>query len=111
MVKNFNGSEWDMSSRCDCVHYVVYLISFGLFRAPEQKFRSGSFVSGAPNSRDEQKKGHSVRACLKFGPKSSDEQKTRHSLRSCSNFGSTSSDKQNKVIASADVRISARNQK
>ena len=56
-------------------------------------------------------KGNSVRRCSHFGPKSSDEQKKGHSLRRCSNFGSTSSDKQNKVIASADVRISARNKK
>ena len=33
------------------------------------------------------------------------------SHRRCSNFGSTSSDEQNKIIASADVRISARNKK
>ena len=45
------------------------------FRAPEQKFRSGPLVSGAPKSRDELKKGHSVRRCSNFGPKSSDEQK------------------------------------
>ena len=57
------------------------------------------------------KKGHSVRRCSNFGLKSSDEQKKGHSLRRCSNFGSTSSDEQHKVIASADVRISARNQK
>ena len=61
------------------------------FRAPGQKFRLGPLVSGAPKLRDEQKKGHSVRRCSNFGPKSSDEQ--------------------NKIIASADVRISARNQK
>ena len=60
------------------------------FRAPGQNFLLGPLVSGAPKSRDEQKKGHS--------------------FRRCSNFGSTSSDEQNKVIASADVRISARNQ-
>ena len=59
------------------------------FRAPRQKFRLGRLVSGTPKSRDEQKKGHSVRRC--------------------SNFGSTSSDERNKVIASADVRISVRN--
>ena len=57
------------------------------FRAPGQKFRLGSQVSDAPKSRDEQNKGHSVRRCSNFGPKSSDEQK--------------------KVIASADVQISA----
>ena len=57
------------------------------------------------------KKGHSVRRCSNFGLKSSDEQKKGHSLRRCSNFGSTSSDEQHKVIASADVRISALNQK
>ena len=57
------------------------------------------------------KKGHSVRRCSNFGLKSSDEQKKGHSLRRCSNFGSTSSDEQHKVKASADVRISARNQK
>ena len=51
----------------------------------------GPLVSGASKSRDEQKKGHS--------------------LRRCSNFGSTSSDEQNEIIASADVQISARNQK
>ena len=73
------------------------------FRAPGQKFRLGPLVSGATKSRDEQKKGHSVRRCLNFGPKSSDEQKMVHSLRRCSSFGSTSSDEQNKVIASADV--------
>ena len=38
------------------------------------------------------------------------EQKKGESLGRCSNFDSTSSDEQNKVIASADVRISARNQ-
>ena len=81
------------------------------FRVPGQKFRLGLLVSGASKSRDEQKKGHRVRKCSNFGPKSSDEQKKGHSLRRCSNFGSTSSDEQNKVIASADVRISARNQK
>ena len=57
------------------------------------------------------KKDHSVRRCSNFGLKSSDEQKKGHSLRRCSNFGSTSSDEPHKVIASADVRISARNQK
>ena len=57
------------------------------------------------------KKGHSVRRCSNFGLKSSDEQKKGHSLRRCSNSGSTSSDEQHTVIASADVRISARNQK
>ena len=81
------------------------------FRAPGQKFRLGSLVSGAPKSRDEQKTGQSVRRFSNFGPKSSDEQKKGHSLRRCLNFGSTSSDEQNTIIASADVRISARNQK
>ena len=81
------------------------------YRALGQKFRLGSLVSGAPKSRDEQKKGHSVRKCSNFGPKSSDEQKKGHSLRRCSKFGSIFSDEQNKVKASADVRISARNQK
>ena len=73
------------------------------FRAPGQKFRLGPLVSGAPKSRDEQKKGHSVRRCSTFGPKSSDKQIKGHSLRRCSNFRSTSSDEQNKVIAYADV--------
>ena len=77
------------------------------FRTPEQNFRLDPLVSGAPKSRDEQNKGHSVRRCSNFGPKSSDEQKKGHSLRRCSNFGSAFSDEQNKVIASADVRISA----
>ena len=81
------------------------------FRTPMKKFRLSPLVSGAPKSCDEQKKGHSVRRCSNFGPKSSDEQNEGHSLHRCSNFGSTSSDEQNKVIASADVRISARNQK
>ena len=81
------------------------------FRAPGQKIRLGPLVSGAPKTHDLQKKGHSVRRCSNFGLKSSDEQKKGHSLRRCSNFGSTSSDEQHKVIASADVRISARNQK
>ena len=79
------------------------------FRVPGQKFRLGSMVSGVPKLGDERKKGHSVRRCSNFGPKSSEEQKKGHSLRRCSNFGSTSSDEQNKVIASADVRISVRN--
>ena len=57
------------------------------------------------------KKGHSVRRCSNFGPKSIGEQKKGHSLCRCLNFGSTSSDEQKKVIASADVRIVARNQK
>ena len=57
------------------------------FRAPGQKFCLGPLVRGAPKSRNEQKKGHSVRRCSNFGPKLSDEQK--------------------KVIASADVQISA----
>ena len=61
------------------------------FRAPGQKFRLSLLISGAPKSRDEQKNGHS--------------------LRKCSNFGTTSSDEQNKLITSADVRISARNKK
>ena len=61
------------------------------FRAPGQKFCLGPLVGGAPKSSDEQKKGHSVRRR--------------------SNFCSASSDEQNKVIASADVRISARNKK
>ena len=56
-----------------------------------QNFRLGPLVSDVQKSRDEQKKGHS--------------------LRRCSNFGSTSSDEQNKVIASADDRILARNKK
>ena len=81
------------------------------FRAPGQKFRLGPLASGAPKSRDEQKKGHSFRRSSNFGPKSSDEQKKSHSHRRCSNFGSTSGDEQNKVTASADVRISARNKK
>ena len=80
------------------------------FRAPGQKFRLGFLVSGAPKSRDEQKKGHSVCRCSNFGLKSSNEQKKGRSLRRCSNFDLTSSDEQNKVIASADVRILARNQ-
>ena len=78
---------------------------------PGAKICLGSLVSGAPKSRDEQKKGHSSRRCSNFGLKSSDEQKKGHSLRRCSNFGSTSSNEQNMVMASADVRISARNQK
>ena len=69
------------------------------FRAPGQKFRLGPLVSGAPKSRDEHKKGRSVRRCSNFGPKSSNEQKKGHSLRRCSNYGSTSSDEPNKVIA------------
>ena len=84
------------------------------FRAPGQKFRLGPLVSGFPKSRDEQKKGHSVRRCSNFDPKSSDEQKKGHSVRRYSNFVSTSIvsiSSQNKVIASADVRISARNKK
>ena len=67
--------------------------------------------SVVPQNHVMSKKGQSVRRCSNFGPKSSDEQKKGHSLRRCSNFGSTSSDEQHKVIASADVRISARNQK
>ena len=82
-----------------------------IFRAPGQKFRLGPLVSGAPKSRDEQKNGQSVGRCSNFGPKSRDEQKQGHSLRKCSNFGLTSSDEQNKVIASTNVRISARNKK
>ena len=74
------------------------------FRAPGQKFRLGILVSGARNHVMSKEKGHSVRRCSNFGPKS-------HSLRKYSNFGSSSSDEQNKVIASADVRISARNKK
>ena len=46
-----------------------------------------------------------------YAPKSRDEQKKGHNLRRCSKFGSTSSDEQNKVTASAYVPISARNQK
>ena len=81
------------------------------FRAPGQKFALGPLVNGASKSRNEQKKGHSVRRCSNFGPKSSDEQEKGHSLRRCSNFCSTSNNERNKVIASAYVRISARNQK
>ena len=58
------------------------------FRAPGQNFRFGPLVSCAPKSRDEQKKGHSLRRCSNFGPKSSDEQTKGH-------------------IASAGVQISA----
>ena len=105
-----------------CLNYFEFLFSIFFscagtqghrekFRAPGQKFSLDPLVSGAPKSREEQKKGHSVRRCSNFGPKSSDEQKMGHSLRRCSNFGSTSSDEQNKVIASADVRTSARNNK
>ena len=57
------------------------------FRAPGQNFCLGPLVGGAPKSRDEQKKGRSVRRCSNFGPKSSNEQK--------------------RVIASVDVQISA----
>ena len=43
------------------------------FRAPGQKFRLEPLVSGAPKSRDEQrkkkKKGHSLRRCSNFSPK------------------------------------------
>ena len=81
------------------------------FRAPGQKFRLALWSVVPQNHVMSKKKGQSVRRCSNFGPKSSDEQKKGHSLRRCSNFGSTSSDEQNKVIASADVRISARNQK
>ena len=48
---------------------------------------------------------------LEFRPKIKRWAKKGHSFRRCLNFGSTSSDEQNKVIASADVRTSARNQK
>ena len=60
------------------------------FRVPGQKFRLNPLVSSAPNH-VMSKKSHSVRRSSNFGPKSSDEQ--------------------NKVIASADVRISAQNKK
>ena len=96
------------------VGYVIATLNQGRrekFLAPGQKFRLGPLASGASKSRDEQK-GQSVRRCSNFGPKSSDkQQKKGHTLRRCSNFGSTSSDEQNKVIASADVQISARNKK
>ena len=78
---------------------------------PGAKILFGPFGQWYPKITWWAKKGHSVRRCSNFGPKSSDEQKKDHSLRRCSNFGSTSSDEQNKVIASADVRISARNLK
>ena len=89
----------------------------GEIRDAERNFgpRGKNFVwvlwSAVPQNHVVSNKGHSVRRCSNFGPKSSDEQKKGHSVRRCSNFGPTSSDEQNKVIASADVRISARNEK
>ena len=68
-------------------------------------------VSGAPKSRDEQKKVIASADVLILAQHQMMSKIEGHSLRRCSNFGSTSSDEQNKVIASADVRISARNQK
>ena len=54
------------------------------FRAPGRKFRLGPLVSGAPKSRDEQKKGQSVRISVQNQVMS-----------------------KKRVIVSADVQISA----
>ena len=78
---------------------------------PGAKISFGPFGQWCPKITWWAKKGQSVRKCSNFGPKSNNEQKKGHSFRRCLNFGSTSSDEQNKVIAFADVRTSARNQK